>query len=110
MDARPYSHVIETLRGASLRPTRQRIALAKLLFDDGHRHVTAESLHADAQEAAAFALWSLAGDSKNRVLITESGGIGPLVLLLGCSNPKAREHAEAGLVRTRVCAGKCGRA
>ena len=52
MDARPYSHVIETLRGASLRPTRQRIALAKLLFDDGHRHVTAEGLHADAQEAA----------------------------------------------------------
>ena len=52
MDVRPYSHVIERLRGASLRPTRQRIALAKLLFDDGHRHVTAESLHADAQEAA----------------------------------------------------------
>ena len=52
MDARPYSHVIETLRGASLRPTRQRIALAKLLFGDGHRHVTAESLQADAQEAA----------------------------------------------------------
>ena len=52
MDARPYSHVIETLRGASLRPTRQRIALAKLLFDGGHRHVTAEGLHADSQEAA----------------------------------------------------------
>ena len=51
MDARPYSHVIETLRGAGLRPTRQRIALAKLLFDGGPRHVTAESLHADAQEA-----------------------------------------------------------
>ncbi len=52
MDARPFSHVIEKLRTAGLRPTRQRIALAKLLFEGGHRHVTAESLHADAQEAS----------------------------------------------------------
>ena len=52
MEARQFSHVIEKLRRAGLRPTRQRIALAKLLFDDGHRHVTAESLHADAQHAA----------------------------------------------------------
>lgn len=52
MDARPYSHVIEKLRTAGLRPTRQRIALAKLLFEGEHRHVTAESLHVEAQEAA----------------------------------------------------------
>ena len=52
MVARQYSRVIETLRRSSLRPTRQRVALAKLLFDDGHRHVTAESLHANAQSAA----------------------------------------------------------
>jgi len=52
MDARPYSHVIEKLRAAGLRPTRQRIALAKLLFEGEHRHVTAESLHGEAQEAA----------------------------------------------------------
>lgn len=57
---------------------------------------------ADAQEAAAYALWALAGDSGNRLLITESGGIGPLVLLLGCNNPKAREHAEAALVRLSI--------
>jgi Fur family transcriptional regulator, iron response regulator len=48
MDARPYSQVIERLRGAGLRPTRQRIALAKLLFEGCDRHVTAESLHAEA--------------------------------------------------------------
>ena len=52
MDAKPYSHVIEKLRDAGLRPTRQRIALAKLLFEGGDRHVTAESLHAEAQDAA----------------------------------------------------------
>ncbi|MEK9726180.1 MAG: transcriptional repressor, partial [Rhodospirillaceae bacterium] len=51
MDARPFKHVIDKLRSAGLRPTRQRIALAKLLFEGGPRHVTAESLHAEAQEA-----------------------------------------------------------
>lgn len=35
---------------AGLRPTRQRVALAALLVGDGlNRHVTAESLFADAQ-------------------------------------------------------------
>ncbi len=48
MDARPYTEVICQLRAANLRPTRQRIALAKLLFGDCDRHVTAESLHAEA--------------------------------------------------------------
>jgi Fur family transcriptional regulator, iron response regulator len=36
------------LRGAGLRPTRQRVALAHLLFSAGDRHVTAESLHEEA--------------------------------------------------------------
>jgi Fur family iron response transcriptional regulator len=37
------------LRAAGLRPTRQRLALARLLFDGGDRHVTAEHLHSEAQ-------------------------------------------------------------
>jgi Fur family iron response transcriptional regulator len=37
------------LRHSGLRPTRQRLALAKLLFGRGHRHVTAEDLHAEAR-------------------------------------------------------------
>lgn len=36
------------LRGAGLRPTRQRVALASLLFAEGDRHVTAETLHEEA--------------------------------------------------------------
>lgn len=36
------------LREAGLRPTRQRLALAELLFGQGDRHVTAELLHEDA--------------------------------------------------------------
>jgi Fur family transcriptional regulator, iron response regulator len=37
------------LRSAGLRPTRQRVALARALFEREHRHVTAESLHAEAK-------------------------------------------------------------
>jgi Fur family iron response transcriptional regulator len=39
------------LRTAGLRPTRQRLDLAGLLFRDGDRHLTAEGLHAEAQDA-----------------------------------------------------------
>jgi Fur family transcriptional regulator, iron response regulator len=37
------------LRTASLRPTRQRLVLADLLFAGPDRHVSAEVLHAEAQ-------------------------------------------------------------
>lgn len=33
---------------AGLRPTRQRISLAELLFSGDHRHVSAEQLHGEA--------------------------------------------------------------
>ncbi len=36
------------LRRAGLRPTRQRMSLAELLFGRGNRHLTAESLHEEA--------------------------------------------------------------
>ncbi len=48
---RPFTRVLDRLRDAELRPTRQRLALAKLLFDYGHRHVTAEKLHEEALTA-----------------------------------------------------------
>ena len=38
----------ERLRVAGLRPTRQRLALAAILFGSGDRHVSAESLHREA--------------------------------------------------------------
>jgi Fur family iron response transcriptional regulator len=38
----------DRLRSAGLRPTRQRIALAGLLFSKGDRHLTAEELHEEA--------------------------------------------------------------
>ena len=48
---RPYSHIIDRLRDAGLRPTRQRLALAKILFEGGDRHLTAEMLHAEVLSA-----------------------------------------------------------
>jgi Fur family transcriptional regulator, iron response regulator len=45
----PETTAIERLRAAGLRPTRQRLALAKLLFAHGNRHVTAESLFNEAR-------------------------------------------------------------
>lgn len=44
----PSAMILARLRGAGLRPTRQRVALARLLFDGGDRHVTAEQLHGEA--------------------------------------------------------------
>lgn len=38
----------EKLRESGLRPTRQRIALAELLFAKGDRHLTVEELHEEA--------------------------------------------------------------
>lgn len=39
------------LKTAGLRPTRQRVALASLLFAQGDRHVSAEQLHAEVRGA-----------------------------------------------------------
>lgn len=39
------------VREAGLRPTRQRVALATLLFGSGDRHVSAEELHEEALSA-----------------------------------------------------------
>src|SRR5271169_1092849 len=48
----PSSPARERLHAVGLRPTRQRLALARLLFESGDRHVTAEQLHSEAAAAA----------------------------------------------------------
>jgi Fur family iron response transcriptional regulator len=50
--SRPFANALDMLRAAHLRPTRQRLALARLLFEKGDRHVTAEQLHGEALGAA----------------------------------------------------------
>ena len=52
MDSYKESITVETrVRDAGLRPTRQRIALAQLLFAKGDRHLSAEKLHEEALSA-----------------------------------------------------------
>ena len=48
---RPNALVLRTLKASGLRPTRQRVALARLLLDNGPRHVTAEELFQEARTA-----------------------------------------------------------
>ena len=48
---RSYSNLIARLKAGGLRPTRQRLALARLLFEAGDRHLTAEQLHSEALDA-----------------------------------------------------------
>lgn len=48
----PFAPVLKRLRDAGLRPTQQRLGLARMLFSgDCDRHVTAETLHVEAMDA-----------------------------------------------------------
>lgn len=47
---RKYSRVLDRLKAAGLRPTRQRLALAKMLLENEHRHVTAEDLFHETRD------------------------------------------------------------
>ena len=49
MERRPYAAAVERVRAAGLRPTRQRVALTRLLFAGTDRHVTAEELQNEAR-------------------------------------------------------------
>ena len=42
---RDRAEIEDRLKQAGLRPTRQRVCLVETLFQEAHRHVTAEQLH-----------------------------------------------------------------
>jgi Fur family transcriptional regulator, iron response regulator len=71
------------LRTANLRPTRQRVALARLLLENGDRHVTAEQLHCEA--SAAGIRVSLATVYNTLHQFTESGLLHEVVVEPGRS-------------------------
>ena len=52
MQARPSGRsrpeIRAMLRDSGLRPTRQRLALAEILYGRGNRHISAEGLHEEA--------------------------------------------------------------
>jgi Fur family iron response transcriptional regulator len=51
MSARPFASALDRLKRHGLRPTRQRLALVKLLFERGNRHVSADQLRGEAAAA-----------------------------------------------------------
>ena len=80
---RPYRQALERLRATGLRPTRQRLALARLLFDRCDRHVTAELLHGEA--VAADVPVSLATVYNTLHQFTEAGLLREIVVDAGRS-------------------------
>jgi Fur family iron response transcriptional regulator len=81
--SQPTTAAIERLRDVGLRPTRQRLALARLLFARGDRHVTSEQLHGEVL-AAAIAV-SLATVYNTLHQFTEAGLLREVVVEPGRS-------------------------
>jgi Fur family iron response transcriptional regulator len=46
-----HDRMVGLLRHAGLRPTRQRVELGGILFAKGHRHIAAEDLRTEAEDA-----------------------------------------------------------
>ncbi len=80
---RPYAQTLSALRDKGLRPTRQRLALGRLLFDGGDRHVTAEALHGEAARAGVRV--SLATVYNTLHQFTDAGLLRQVVVDGGCT-------------------------
>src|SRR3974390_447670 len=80
------------LRSVGLRPTRQRLALARLLLENGNRHITAEQLHGEA--VAAEIRVSLATVYNTLHQFTEAGLLREVVVEPGRSyfDPNTTDH------------------
>jgi len=81
--SRPLTNTVELLRAAHLRPTRQRLALARLLFAQGDRHVTAEQLYGEAVEAAVEVALATVYNTLNQFVA--AGLLREVVVNSGCS-------------------------
>lgn len=92
---RPFSLALERLKRHGLRPTRQRLALVKLLFDKGDRHLTADQLHAEA--AAAGVRVSLATVYNTLNQFTAAGLLREVVVATGRAyfDTNTSEHHHA---------------
>ncbi|MBL8839643.1 MAG: transcriptional repressor [Alphaproteobacteria bacterium] len=91
---RPFASVLERLKGVGLRPTRQRLALLRLLQGGGDRHLTAEDLHEEARGAGIKV--SLATVYNTLHQFTEAGLLREVVVEAGRSyfdtNTSAHHH------------------
>jgi len=71
------------LQTSGIRPTRQRLLLAAILFDGKHKHLTAEQVHKQAQKGRMRL--SLATVYNNLHAFTRAGLLGEVCLDSSCS-------------------------
>ena len=87
---RPYTDAFRRLKEGKLRPTKQRLALSKLLFEGEDRHLTAESLY---EEACSFGIKvSLATVYNTLNQFTEAGLLREVVVAPGRSYFDTNTH------------------
>lgn len=82
LESSARSKVEKRVREAGLRPTRERVSLAELLFAQGDRHISAEELHEEA--VASGVEVSLATGYNSLHQFTEAG----LLRILGVEGAK----------------------
>jgi Fur family iron response transcriptional regulator len=92
--SRPYAQALHQLKACGLRPTRQRLALAKLLIESHPRHISAEELYQEARQAGVPV--SLATIYNTLHQFTAAGLMGEVVVGSGQSyfdtNPHSHWH------------------
>ncbi|MGK9165374.1 transcriptional repressor [Inquilinus limosus] len=83
---------VDRLLAAGLRPTRQRVALARLLFGGCDRHVTAEALHGEALAAGQAMVLATVYNTLHQ--FTEAGLLREVVVEAGRSyfDTNIRDH------------------
>lgn len=91
---RTYSRCLEKLQKAGLRPTKQRLGLARLLFEGESNHVTAEKLHKDAHNARLQISLATVYNTLNQ--FREAGLLQEVVIKSGnsyfCTNVEKHHH------------------
>ncbi|MTI10908.1 iron response transcriptional regulator IrrA [Curvivirga aplysinae] len=91
---RTYSKCLEKLNAVGLRPTKQRLGLARLLFERPFDHVTAEQLHKDAHDARLKISLATVYNTLNQ--FSDAGLVREVVLESShsyfCTNPSPHHH------------------
>jgi Fur family iron response transcriptional regulator len=77
------SRLVEHMKGAGLRPTRQRLALAQIMFSAGDRHLTAEQLYGEALGRSVSVSLATIYNTLNQ--FTRAGLLRELIISPGCS-------------------------
>lgn len=80
---RRYAEAMRQLKGAGLRPTRQRLSILSMLLDTAPRHVTAEELFQEVRQAGIPVSLATIYNTLNQ--FTQAGLMGEVVVGSGQS-------------------------